>query len=272
MQQLLKISAFLTFFLSAQAFSAMFTPGVPCNGCELEIFDHGGVMATSKNAVFRVQNPQTPNGPAPYIELYNPTLATIQDCAQKVRNVSGRPGSVTMDAREYKLSGSNQVVFLVSNCRSKIGPGAGLGERIMPSDGMTRPDGDGSMHRDHSDDGMRHEPGTDAESCPAFGDVPTDTSCSTGTSGWQNAGNVLSESCQLSYDDLSGSGGRQQVIYDNTYSVACAGGSYEPGVYVGPTPSDSNWGAYVPSGTNCQLKTGVRPSDGARVVEKIICP
>jgi hypothetical protein len=254
MQHMLKFSLFTTLLISVNAFAAMFTPGVPCNGCDLEIFDHAGVVPTSKNAVFRVQNPQTPNGPAPFIELYNSTLATIQDCAQKVQNVRGRPGSVMMKAREYTLSGSNQVVFLVSDCRLKIGPGGRMGKRIMPSEDMT------------------HEPESGMDSCPAFGDVPPDTSCSTGSGGWQSAGNVLSESCQLSYDDLTGSGGRQQVIYDNTYSVACAGGSYEHGIYVGPTPSDSNWGAYVPSGTNCQMKTGVRPSDGARVVEKIVCP
>ncbi len=54
----------LVALVSVNAGAAMFTPGQPCNGCELEIFDHGGVMPTAKNAVFRVQNPQTPNGPA----------------------------------------------------------------------------------------------------------------------------------------------------------------------------------------------------------------
>ena len=106
----------------------------------------------------------------------------------------------------------------------------------------------------------------------ASGDIPTDTSCAVSGGGWQTVGNPLSESCELSYDDVSGSGGRQMVIYDNTYSVACAGGMHQPGIYVGPAPHDSNWGAYVPSGSTCQMKTGVRPSDGARVVEKIVCP
>ena len=55
----------------------MFTPGAPCNGCTIEIFDHAGINQTSKNAVYRVNNPQTPNGTPPWLELYNPTLATI---------------------------------------------------------------------------------------------------------------------------------------------------------------------------------------------------
>ena len=115
----------LVAIVSLNAGAAMFTPGQPCNGCELEIFDHGGVMPTAKNAVFRVQNPQTPNGPAPFIELYNPTLAVIQDCAQKVQGVQGNPGSVKMMASEYRLAGSNQVVFLVKDCQMMPGPGPG---------------------------------------------------------------------------------------------------------------------------------------------------
>jgi hypothetical protein len=244
----------LAMLVSFSASAAMFTPGVPCNGCDLEIFDHGGVMPTSKNAVFRVQNPQTPNGSAPYIELYNPTLAVIQDCAQKVQSVQGNPGSVRMRASEYRLAGSNQVVFLVKDCQllAGPGPGAGPGSRTGP----------GPMSGSES---------SSPSGC-TMGDRPVDTSCSTSGGGWQTVGRVLSEPCQLSYDDVSGSGGRQMVIYDNTMSVACVNGNYEPSIYVGATPSDSNWGAFVSNTMNCTMKTGVRPSDGARVVEKIVCP
>ena len=274
----------LVAIVSLNAGAAMFTPGQPCNGCELEIFDHGGVMPTAKNAVFRVQNPQTPNGPAPFIELYNPTLAVIQDCAQKVQGVQGNPGSVKMMASEYRLAGSNQVVFLVKDCQMMPGPGPG-GMRVVPGNKIDPKRGpaqfepgrvmDGGMMHDGPHDGAMDRDGGDSmggDGCPTYGDVPSDTSCAVSGGGLQTVGNPLSESCQLSYDDVSGSAGRQMVIYDNGYSVACVGGIHQAGIYVGTTPSNSNWGAYVPSGSTCQMKTGVRPSDGARVVEKIVCP
>jgi hypothetical protein len=92
-------------------------PNSLCKGNTVEIFDHTGVSQTSKNAVFRVENPKTPNGPAPFLELYNPTLAVIEDCVDKVKRIrKPAPGSVVMNAREYQLSGSNQVVCLIEDC------------------------------------------------------------------------------------------------------------------------------------------------------------
>jgi len=121
------------------------------------------------------------------------------------------------------------------------------------------------------DDGLTDGSGTEFSGCGS-GDMPTSTSCSVSGSGWQSVSNTLSEaSCQLGYTDaVAGSG--QFVIYDNTYSVTCDSGVYEPGVYVGSTPSDSNWGAYVSASETCQMKTGVHPSTGAHVVERIVCP
>ena len=66
-------------------------------GCELEIYDHGGVVPTAKNAVFRVERPRTPMGDAPFIELYNPTKAVIEDCARMVDSV-GRCSWLSNDA------------------------------------------------------------------------------------------------------------------------------------------------------------------------------
>ena len=100
---------------------------------------------------------------------------------------------------------------------------------------------------------------------------PPLTSCAVTGGGWQTVSNVLSEaSCNLSYDD-SVKPGRQQVIYDNTYSVTCAGGTYQPSVYVGNAPSQSNWGAFVNNSATCQMRTGTLPS-GARGVLTIVCP
>ena len=111
---------------SSSVLANMFTPGAPCNGCTIEIFDHAGINQTSKNAVYRVNNPQTPNGTPPWLELYNPTLATIQNCAAMVASVQGpTPFSVQLKAREFKLSGSNQVVFLIEGCRKVRGPDGG---------------------------------------------------------------------------------------------------------------------------------------------------
>ena len=112
------------------------------------------------------------------------------------------------------------------------------------------------------------------------GDVPGPISCadlasnpaSVSGHGWQTVTNTLSEaSCNLGHTD-SVSGPGQLVLYDNTYTVMCANGLHEPGVYVGETPPDSNWGAYVRPSETCKMKAGRRPSDGARVVEVIVCP
>ena len=55
----------------AAANNHLFVPGQPCTGCTVEISDHAGVIPTSKNAVYRVQNPVTPNGVPPFLELYS---------------------------------------------------------------------------------------------------------------------------------------------------------------------------------------------------------
>ena len=103
------------------------------------------------------------------------------------------------------------------------------------------------------------------------GTPPPSTSCAVAGGGWQTVSNVLSEaSCNLSYDD-SVKPGRQQVIYDNTYSVTCAGGAHQPSVYVGNAPSQSNWGAFVNNSATCQMRTGTLPS-GARGILTIVCP
>ena len=70
-------SRLATFFTWAAVFLAsgaaannhLFAPGQPCTGCTVEISDHSGVIPTSKNAVYRVQNPVTPNGVSPFLEL-----------------------------------------------------------------------------------------------------------------------------------------------------------------------------------------------------------
>ena len=112
------------------------------------------------------------------------------------------------------------------------------------------------------------------------GDVPGPISCadlasnpaSVSGHGWQTVTNTLSEaSCNLGHTD-SVSGPGQLVLYDNTYTVACVNGGYEPSVYLGETPPDSNWGAYTTPSETCKMKTGPRPSDGTRVIETIVCP
>ena len=264
-----------------------FTPGAPCNNCTIEIFDHAGIGQTSKNAVYRINNPQTPNGTPPFLELYNPTLATIQNCAAMVASAQGStPFSVQLKAREYTLSGSNQVVFLVEKCRKVTGR-------------APRPDMNSVMQKKPNNAGrpdMGQRPGISQrpsmsrgpsiENAPNLGrGIPSSggnracgsgipapsTSCAVAGGGWQTVSNVLSEgSCNLSYDDAV-KPGRQRVIYDNDYSVTCAGGSHQPTVYVGNTPSQSNWGAYVNNASTCQMKTGTLPS-GARGVLTIVCP
>ena len=247
----------LAFSVHTETMAAPFVPGSPCNGCTVEIFDHTGVLRTAKNAVFRVSNPQTPNGPAPFLELYNPTLAMIEDCAAKVDSIrKPAPGSVVMNAREYQLSGSNQVVFLIEDCEGGGGPGSGEGGPIDEQDDPSLgPPDDGS--------GL---------GCAGSGDVPASTSCSVSGGGWQTVTHTLSEAnCNLGHtDSVSGSG--QLVLYDNTYTVMCDEGNYTPDVYVGETAADSNWGAYTTHNETCKMKTGPRPSDGTRVVETIVCP
>ena len=105
-------------------------------------------------------------------------------------------------------------------------------------------------------------------------DTPaTPVDCTVMDGGWQEVSDVLSEAdCQFGYTDAV-QGPQRRVIYDNSYSVACVGGNYEPSVYVGSTPSDSNWGSFVQPSKTCQMKTGTLPSDPTtRVVEKIVCP
>ena len=263
---------------SSSVLANMFTPGAPCNGCTIEIFDHAGINQTSKNAVYRVNNPQTPNGTPPWLELYNPTLATIQNCAAMVASVQGpTPFSVQLKAREFKLSGSNQVVFLIEGCRKVRGPDSGPvireGMGKLPNKAGQRPGMErrpGVVNGPRLSDSVRPGMGNPSNNCGS-GTPPPSTSCAVTGGGWQTVSRVLSEaSCNLSYDD-SVAPGRQQVIYDNDYSVTCAGGSHQPTVYVGNTRSQSNWGAYVNNTATCQMKTGTLPS-GARGVITIVCP
>ena len=283
----------------AAANNHLFVPGQPCTGCTVEISDHSGVIPTSKNAVYRVQNPVTPNGVPPFLELYSPDMAKLQNCLNMVTAVQGQtPFSVQLKASEYTLANSNQVVFLVDKCRQVQGSGApnrpmmqgnpsmpvagapsmqnrpgNPGMRPGPNNQMTQP---GQMMPGNNAQmvqpgnilqGGRIAPGTNCGS----GTPPPSTSCAVTGGGWQTVSNVLSEaSCNLSYDD-SVKPGRQQVIYDNTYSVTCAGGTYQPSVYVGNAPSQSNWGAFVNNSAACQMRTGTLPS-GARGVLTIVCP
>ena len=120
-------------------------------------------------------------------------------------------------------------------------------------------------------DSLTNEPGDEFSGC-GLGDVPASTSCSVSTYGWQTVTNTLSEAhCNLGHTD-SDTGPGQLVRYDNTYTVACVNGDYRPGVYLGETRNDSNWGAYVSPSETCKMKTGPRPSDGTYVIETIVCP
>ena len=244
----------------------LWSPGTPCTGgCNIEIMDHSGVVRTSpSSAVFKVNSPRvaTSSGPrtVPFLDLYNPKLKMIQECAKKVRSIKKpAPGAVRLRAREFTLAGSSKVVFLVEKC-GRGGPG---GPGHKPGMGPGPHDGPGP--------GPGPGPGGDGAAC-ASGDMPASTSCTETGGGWQNVSNVLSEaSCQLGYTDAVAGPGRM-VIYDNSYSVTCNGSSHEPSVRVGMTPADSNWGAFNAPSESCRMKTGVRPSDGTRVVEKILCP
>jgi hypothetical protein len=257
----------LAFSVHTETMAAPFVPGSPCNGCTVEIFDHTGVLRTAKNAVFRVSNPQTPNGPAPFLELYNPTLAMIEDCAAKVDSIrKPAPGSVVMNAREYQLSGSNQVVFLIEDCEGGGGPGSGEGGPIDEQDDPSLgPIDDGSGLGCAGSGDVHYTPGM----CADLGSNPASVS----GPAWQTVTNTLSEPhCNLGYTDSAIGPDSQLVPYDNTYTVMCDEGNHRPEVYVGTTRGDSNWGAYVMRTETCKMKTGQRPSDGTRVVEVIVCP
>ena len=256
----------LAFSVHTETMAAPFVPGSPCNGCTVEIFDHTGVLRTAKNAVFRVSNPQTPNGPAPFLELYNPTLAMIEDCAAKVDSIrKPAPGSVVMNAREYQLSGSNQVVFLIEDCEGGGGPGSGEGGPIDEQDDPSLgPIDDGSGLGCAGSGDVHYTPGM----CADLGSNPASVS----GPGWQTVTHTLSEAhCNLGYADYVNGPGKL-VLYDNTYTVMCDEGNYAPDVYVGETAADSNWGAYTTHNETCKMKTGPRPSDGTRVIETIVCP
>jgi hypothetical protein len=281
----IKISLSVLAALAASISAAStFTPGAPCNGCTIDISDHAGIAQTSKNAVYRVNNPVTPNGTPPFLELYNPTLATIQNCASMVSSVQGpTPFTVQLKAREYTLSGSNQVVFLVEKCRKvNMRPDARPGMQKLPKN-AGKP-GMGQRPEMGQRPGMGPRPGMDGRpklgggmgpgsgnNCGS-GTPPASTSCSTSGGGWQSVSNVLSEdNCQLGYTDAAAGPG-QFVLYDNDYSVTCTGGTHKPAVFVSNARSNSNWGAYVQPSETCQMKTGPSPTGSGRVVEKIVCP
>ncbi len=220
------------------------TPGTPCTGgCIVEIVDHNGIAPTSSGSfVFRVRRPRTiPGGPAPYLDLYNPTLTKIEKCARMVRSIrKPHPGSVRLRAREYTLSGSDRVVFLVDRCRKLSGHG-------------TPP------------------PPPPPEEC-ASGDEPDDYSCSiTSTSSLSVTDTRSGDSCNLYYTDAH-HGPDQRVIYDNSYSVTCKDSIHQPSVYLGTTSGDSNWDVVMDSSETCQLLIAERPSDSSWVVQKILCP
>jgi hypothetical protein len=291
------------------AMANMFVPMQPCVNCTIDISDHAGVVSTSKNAVFRVNNPVTPNGTPSWLELYNPTLATIQNCVAMVRSVQGpTPFSVQLKASEYTLSGSNQVVFLVEKCRrvqlAPPRPGQALGKmnegrpsmpgangpkmggpQRGPQPGMAqvRPGPGPKMGQPGTGPrpGMDNRPklgggvgpgtGTSNNNCGS-GTPPSSTSCAVTGGGWQEVSGVRSEAnCQLGYTD-SQEGPGQYVLYDNDYSVTCTGSTYQPTVFVSNTRSNSNWGSFVQPSETCQMKTGPAPSGSGRVVEKIVCP
>ena len=143
-------------------------------------------------------------------------------------------------------------------------------------------DGDGSISKEemlawlrgvHFGHGDFEEPSSEEQSCGSTDTPATPVDCTDMSGNWQEVSNVLSEAnCNFGYTDAQ-QGPNRRVIYDNNYSVACVGGSYEPSVYVGLTPPDSNWGAFVQPSKTCQMKTGTLPSDpSTRVVERIVCP
>ena len=280
---------------SGTAMANMFVPMQPCVNCTIDISDHTGVVSTSKNAVFRVNNPVTPNGTPSWLELYNPTLATIQNCVAMVRSAQGpTPFSVQLKASEYTLSGSKQVVFLIDRCRKvqlappmpganaprmgnpRPGPQPGMppvrpgqGPNMGQQPGMgPRP---GMGNRPEIGRGMGPGPGTASNNCGS-GTPPPSTSCAVTGGGWQTVSNTLSEdNCQLGYTDAAAGPG-QFVLYDNDYSVTCTSGTHKPAVFVSTARSTSNWGAFVQPSETCQMKTGPAPSGSGRVVEKIVCP
>ena len=97
----------------AVANNHLFLPGQPWTACIVEISDHSGIMPTSKNAVYRVQNPVTLNGEPPFLDLYSPDMAKLQNCLNTVTAVQGQtPFSVQLKASEYTLANINQFFFL----------------------------------------------------------------------------------------------------------------------------------------------------------------
>jgi hypothetical protein len=143
-------------------------------------------------------------------------------------------------------------------------------------------DGDGTISKEemlawlrdvHFGHGEGEEQSSEEQSCGSTDTPATPVDCTDTSGNWQEVSNVLSEAnCQFGYTDAQ-QGPNRMVIYDNNYSVACVGGSYEPSVYVGLTPSNSNWGAFVQPSKTCQMKTGTLPSNpSTRVVERIVCP
>jgi hypothetical protein len=131
----------------------------------------------------------------------------------------------------------------------------------------------GTYHEEEQSSAWDADEHGDEQSCGSTDTPATPVDCTVTGSGWQEVSNVLSEeNCQFGYTDAV-QGPQRRVIYDNSYSVACVGENHEPSVYVGFTPEDSNWGAFVQPSKTCQMKTGTLPSNSSkRVVEKIVCP
>ncbi len=276
----------------ALANNHLFVPGQPCTGCTVEISDHSGVIPTSKNAVYRVQNPVTPNGIPTWLELYSPDMAKLQNCLNMVSSVQGpTPFSVQLKASEYKLANSSQVVFLIDKCRqvqgqaiadrpmaggnmNNSGPRGQLGQvrpggpNIKPTPGGKLIPGDRPQIIGSGESGAGGMM-SQAANCGS-GTPPASTSCATTSGGWQTISNVRpGMACQLLFDDSQA--GPQQVIYDNSYSVSCIGGNHMPAIYVGNTPTQSNWNSFVNNTATCQMKTGPLPSGNLGVVT-IVCP
>ncbi|MGC6392066.1 MAG: hypothetical protein ACON5C_09640 [Alphaproteobacteria bacterium] len=96
-----------------------FTPGQPCRNCTIRFCDFTNIsMVPNKNAIRKVDNPQTPKGTPPFIELYNATLSNVTDCEQKLLSIKssgkGRP-HVVVQASEYRFQ-DGRVSFLFSSC------------------------------------------------------------------------------------------------------------------------------------------------------------
>ncbi len=277
-----------------------FEPGLSRHsGCRLEITDHTGVERSSGGNTLVVKNPETPYGPRRAIRLkWATTDSLIEECIEKLRRVSWRGASLVTAAKKV---GPGELYINGRGCKLDYGseehsemPGAKpdlsrLGEQDDPRLGelgqprLGKQHDDSSLGKQHDpigfdigpigdgSDSLTNEPGDEFSGC-GLGDVPASTSCSVSTYGWQTVTNTLSEAhCNLGHTD-SDTGPGQLVRYDNTYTVTCVNGDYRPGVYLGETRNDSNWGAYVSPSETCKMKTGPRPSDGTYVIETIVCP